>query len=74
MQMHTEIMRQVARAPAALPNIFIGRAVRVWRMLVSDLAEEVDAIPAREERRRDRVDGCIAPTLSLVHDPKQDGF
>jgi len=72
--MHTETVRRVARASAALPNVFIGRAVRVWIMLVPDLAEKVDLIPAREERRRDRVDGCIAPTLSFVHDPKEDGF
>ena len=68
--MHTKIVHRVARATAALPNVFIGRAVRVWRMLVPDLAEEVDAILAREERRRDRMDRCIAPTLSFVRGPK----
>jgi len=72
--MRTETVRRVARAPAALPNVFFGRAVRVWIMLVPDLAEKVDLIPAREECRRDRVDGRITPTLSFVHNPKQDGF
>jgi hypothetical protein len=43
-------------------------------MLVPDLAEEVDAIPAREERRRDRVDGCITPTLSFVCTPTRTVF
>jgi len=55
----------VARAPAALPNGFLNGTVHVWRVLVPDLMEEVDVVRAGEERRPDRVDGGIAPTLSF---------
>ena len=72
--MHTKTVRRVARAPAALPIVLIGRAVRVWIMLIPDLTEKVDAIPAREERGRDRVDGCITPTLSFVRTPSRTVF
>ena len=71
---HTKTVCRVARAPTALPIVLIGRAVRVWIMLIPDLAEEVDAIPAREECRRDRVDGCITPTLSFVRTPSRTVF
>jgi hypothetical protein len=32
-------------------------------MFVSDLAEKLDPVLAREERCADRVNGCITPTL-----------
>jgi hypothetical protein len=36
-------------------------------MLVPDLAEKVDAIRSREERRGDRVHGRVAPTLYYIN-------
>jgi len=32
-------------------------------VFIPDLAEEVDAVPAREKCRGDRVNGRVAPTL-----------
>jgi hypothetical protein len=35
-------------------------------MFVSDLAEKLDPVLAREERCADRVNGCITPTLFII--------
>jgi hypothetical protein len=37
--------------------------MRVWGVLVSDLPEKLDSVLAREERRGDRMNGRVTPTL-----------
>ncbi len=39
------------------------RAVHEGRVLVAYVVEEMDLIFAREERRANAVDGCVAPAL-----------
>jgi hypothetical protein len=55
----------VTRAPVAFPGVLLGWTMRIGWMLVPDLAEKVNFVHAREERRSDRVYRRIAPTLSL---------
>jgi hypothetical protein len=63
----TKVMRGIARASAALPDVDLCGTMRVRRVLVPDFAEEVDAICAREEGRPDRVHRRVAPTLPFVN-------
>jgi len=58
-----KVMRRIARASAALPNILFCGTMRVRRMFVPDIAEEMDAIRARQERCSYRVHRRVAPTL-----------
>jgi hypothetical protein len=37
----------------------------VWSVLVTDLAEELDSVFTREERRSDRMNGRVTPTLCV---------
>jgi hypothetical protein len=53
----------VARAPGALPEVTRGTVRGL--VFIPDLAEEVYAVRACEERRSDRVNGSIAPALSI---------
>lgn len=61
--LHTEAVHWVARAPPALPELFLRGAMCVRSMLVPDLAEKLDAIRAGEERRSNRMHGRVAPAL-----------
>jgi hypothetical protein len=62
--LHTEGARGVACAPAARPEVTSGTMCE-RPMFIPDLAEKVDAVPARKKCRSDRVNGCIAPALFL---------
>ena len=59
---HTETARGVARATTALPEVTRGTMCDMI-MFIPDLAEEVDAVPAREKGHGDRVNRRVAPTL-----------
>lgn len=40
-----------------------ARTVLEGRVVIPDLVEEVDLVPAREQRRTDAVDRSVAPAL-----------
>jgi hypothetical protein len=61
----TEAVPGVARAPATFPDV--TRRTMCDLVFIPDLAEEVDAVRAPEERHGNRVNGSIAPAL-FVHD------
>jgi hypothetical protein len=59
----TDGLFTVTRAPTLLPDFRLCGTMHKRRVFVSDFAEKVDAILSCEERRGDRVHGCIPPTL-----------
>lgn len=65
----TKIPFLLARTPTALPHFALG-AMRERVMFVSHLPEEVNFVFAREERRGDRVHGCVTPALSHAQKKK----
>ena len=40
--------------------------MRVWAVLVSDVVEELDLVPGREEARGNRMHGRVAPALRMI--------
>jgi hypothetical protein len=56
-------MVRSTRAPASLPDIGLGGTTNERMVLVPNLAEKVDAVCSCEQRRGDRVHGCVPPTL-----------
>jgi len=56
-------MCRVTRTPSALPEVLLRWTMRIRRVLVPDIAEEVDPIRAPQQRGGYRVNGRIAPAL-----------
>jgi hypothetical protein len=63
----TEGVLSFTRAPTSLPYFRLFGTVHERSVLVPDLAEKVDAVRSRKERRGDRVHGRVAPTLYYMN-------
>ena len=66
----TEIAPRVACATTALPEVTRGTMCDL--MFIPDLAEEVNAVLAREKSRGDRVNRRVAPTLIHTQSRSKD--
>ena len=59
----TETTRWVATTTSLRPYVLFRGTMCVWVVFVSDLAEKLDLVLAREESYRDRVNRRITPAL-----------
>ena len=53
----------VAVALEFLAHLTVGRTMRIWRMPVADLIEEVDLVLVKHQACCNRVDRCVSPSL-----------